>query len=51
MIQSIQSFIAGFLCGVVFYLAQLPAPAPAQLAGLWGIAGIFVGYGVINFFK
>lgn len=47
MVLVIKSFLAGVLMGGVFALLKLPVPAPAQVAGLMGIVGIFAGYVLI----
>lgn len=38
------SFAVGIACGLVFTLAKLPLPAPANIAGVFGIIGIYVGF-------
>ena len=34
----------GIAVGVLFAFLKLPVPAPASLAGVMGIVGIFIGY-------
>lgn len=34
----------GFIIGLVFARLKLPIPAPANLAGVMGIVGLFLGY-------
>ncbi len=45
------SLLAGLICGIVFALTKLPIPAPGNIAGIVGILGIFIGYGIINLIK
>ena len=52
MIEILKSFGTGLIVGVLFTLLKLPLPAPAVLAGVVGIAGIFVGFVLAkNFIK
>lgn len=44
----IKSLLAGAAIGAAFGLAGLPVPAPVQLAGLAGIAGLMLGYALIR---
>lgn len=48
MIDVIKSLFVGAVVGAVFGLAGLPVPAPVQLAGLAGIAGLMIGYAIIR---
>ncbi|MFZ5646410.1 MAG: XapX domain-containing protein [Bacillota bacterium] len=34
----------GLLVGMLFAYLKLPVPAPATLAGLAGVVGLFLGY-------
>ena len=34
--------------GVVFALFKLPVPAPPMFAGLMGIFGLWLGYGIVG---
>lgn len=38
------STATGFAVGLLFARLRLPVPAPATLAGIMGIVGIFLGY-------
>lgn len=38
------ALLTGGIVGVVFNLTDLPVPAPAKLAGVMGIVGIYAGY-------
>ncbi|MFT4889333.1 MAG: XapX domain-containing protein [Halobacteriales archaeon] len=38
------ALLTGAIVGVVFNLTELPVPAPAKLAGVTGIIGIYAGY-------
>ncbi len=37
------ALLAGFIVGVFFSAIKLPVPAPPEIAGVIGIAGIFLG--------
>jgi XapX domain-containing protein len=38
------ALLTGFLTGALFSAIQIPIPAPANLSGVLGIVGIFLGY-------
>jgi XapX domain-containing protein len=40
--------LTGTLVGVVFSLLRLPIPAPPVFAGLMGIFGLWLGYGIVG---
>ncbi len=42
--QIIIALLTGMAVGVIFAKLKLPTPAPANLAGVMGIVGIFLGY-------
>ncbi|WP_435181221.1 XapX domain-containing protein [Halorussus sp. AFM4] len=42
--QLVLALLTGFLAGTLFSLVQIPIPAPANLSGVLGIVGIFLGY-------
>lgn len=42
--------MTGVLTGVAFGLLDVPIPAPPNLAGVMGIAGILVGYRLVEHF-
>ena len=44
----ILSLATGMITGVVFGLVKLPIPAPDDIRGILGIAGIFIGYMLIQ---
>ncbi|WP_353893205.1 XapX domain-containing protein [Proteinivorax hydrogeniformans] len=44
MSQALIAVVAGTLVGFLFSKVNLPVPAPPNLAGLMGIAGIMIGY-------
>jgi XapX domain-containing protein len=44
MITEILALCAGLLLGVFFALCKLPLPAPSSIAGVFGIAGVTIGY-------
>lgn len=39
---------AGALVGAVFGFLRLPVPAPPSVAGILGIVGLAVGYGLVQ---
>ena len=38
------SMVSGLLVGGLFYVLNLPIPAPPNLAGVMGIVGIYLGF-------
>ncbi|WP_018963523.1 XapX domain-containing protein [Coprothermobacter platensis] len=44
ILQSILATIAGFAVGFLFSLLKLPVPAPAELPGVMGVVGMFLGF-------
>jgi len=44
MKEILLSTLTGAICGFIFAKLHLPIPAPAVLAGVTGILGIFLGY-------
>ncbi len=38
------SLSSGIIIGLIFAVIKLPVPAPATLAGVAGIIGLFTGY-------
>lgn len=48
---NILSLITGIVFGVICTLLKLPLPAPNCLAGVLGIAGVFIGYLIVVYFK
>ncbi|SHK50812.1 XapX domain-containing protein [Desulforamulus aeronauticus] len=44
MNELILSTVTGFAVGVLFAKLKLPVPAPATLAGVLGVVGLFLGY-------
>ena len=44
----IYSLLAGLLLGAAFALLKLPVPAPINLAGVVGIAGVTIGYTLLT---
>ena len=51
MIELFKSLFTGVVCGMVFSFLNLPIPAPAVLAGIVGIIGIFLGYLLVTYLK
>lgn len=50
MKEIIMTTAVGTVVGVVFSLFKLPIPAPPVFAGLMGIVGLWVGYGLVQRF-
>ena len=46
--EIIKTTITGMGVGAVFALFKLPVPAPPVFAGLMGIFGLWLGYGLIT---
>jgi len=44
MILIIKSILTGATVGLIFGLLKLPIPAPSALAGVLGVAGIYIGF-------
>lgn len=44
------ALFTGMVMGGVFSLMHLPSPAPQTAAGIVGIAGIFIGYVLVQTF-
>jgi hypothetical protein len=48
--EIIKTTITGMGVGAVFAVFKLPVPAPPVFAGLMGIFGLWLGYGLIGRF-
>lgn len=48
MMKALMALGTGAAAGGVFAVLDLPVPAPPTIAGLMGIAGLFMGYVVVN---
>ena len=48
--EIIMTTITGMGVGAVFSLFKLPVPAPPVFAGLMGIYGLWLGYGLVQRF-
>lgn len=48
--EIIKTTITGVGVGVVFAIFKLPVPAPPVFAGLMGIFGLWLGYGLVGRF-
>ena len=44
------ALITGMVMGGVFSILRLPVPAPQTFAGVLGVAGIFLGYLIVQTF-
>lgn len=47
---TVLALLTGVLTGALFRMVQIPIPAPATLAGVMGIVGIFLGYSIVDHF-
>ncbi len=50
MTQVLLAFVTGAVVGIIFGLIKLPLPAPATVAGVMGVVGLFCGYLVVSHF-
>lgn len=50
MRELVISIVVGMAVGVVFAVMRLPVPAPATLAGVAGIFGLYLGYRIVHIF-
>ncbi|MFG6118055.1 DUF1427 family protein [Thalassobacillus sp. B23F22_16] len=48
--EAVLALIAGIFIGIVFKLIKLPLPAPPVLAGVLGVAGVYVGGRIVEAF-
>ncbi|ARI76037.1 XapX domain-containing protein [Halobacillus mangrovi] len=48
MKEVILALLAGLIVGILFASLKLPIPAPPALAGVAGIAGIYLGYKIVG---
>ncbi|MFC7062174.1 XapX domain-containing protein [Halobacillus seohaensis] len=48
MKEALMAMLAGIVIGVVFKLIKLPLPAPPVLAGVLGVAGVYIGGKIIE---
>ncbi|MCZ8518159.1 MULTISPECIES: XapX domain-containing protein [Paenibacillus] len=48
--EAIFSLLAGILVGVLFTFIRLPLPAPVTLAGVLGVAGVYLGGRIVGLF-
>ena len=51
MIEVIKAIFTGASVGVIFALIGLPVPAPAVLAGVAGVFGLWAGYALVEFMR
>jgi len=47
LVEVAKSFTTGFTVGAVFAFLSLPVPAPAVLAGVTGVMGLWAGYAFV----
>ena len=48
MREILYTTLVGIAVGGVFSVFKLPIPAPPALAGLMGIVGLWIGYGIVK---
>ena len=48
MKEIIMTTLTGAGVGAVFALFKLPVPAPPEFAGVMGIVGLWIGYGMVG---
>ena len=48
MLEVLFTTLVGIVVGAAFALPKLPVPAPPTLAGLMGIFGLWLGYGIVT---
>ncbi len=48
--EIIKTTVTGMGVGAVFALFKLPVPAPPVFAGLMGIFGLWLGFGIVGRF-
>lgn len=48
--EATMALLAGMIIGIVFKFVKLPLPAPPVLAGVMGVAGVYFGGKVVEFF-
>ncbi|MYL34392.1 DUF1427 family protein [Pontibacillus yanchengensis] len=46
--EALLALLAGIVIGIVFKLIKLPLPAPPVLAGVLGVAGVYVGGKIVE---
>lgn len=42
------AMLTGLVVGAIFALANLPIPAPPNMAGVMGIVGIYLGFKLVD---
>ncbi len=48
MVQILTATISGLAVGALFSFLKLPVPAPPTIAGVMGVAGIYLGFILVN---
>ncbi|WP_426452191.1 XapX domain-containing protein [Paenibacillus sp. S-38] len=48
--EAVLSLLAGIVVGVLFTFIRLPLPAPVTLAGVLGVAGVYLGGRLVAMF-
>jgi XapX domain-containing protein len=50
MREVLYTTLTGVAVGGIFSILKLPIPAPPVFAGLMGIVGLWIGYGIVQRF-
>jgi XapX domain-containing protein len=50
MKEVLYTTLTGIAVGAIFSILKLPIPAPPVFAGLMGIVGLWIGFGVVQRF-
>ncbi|AEI40016.1 XapX domain-containing protein [Paenibacillus mucilaginosus] len=48
--EAVLSLLAGMVVGVLFTFIRLPLPAPVTIAGVLGVAGVYLGGKLVSLF-
>ena len=50
MKEVLYTTLTGTVVGAIFSILRLPIPAPPVFAGLMGIVGLWIGFGIVQRF-
>ena len=50
MKEVLYTTLTGIVVGAIFSILKLPIPAPPVFAGLMGIVGLWIGFGIVQRF-
>ena len=48
MKETLYTTLTGTAVGAIFSILKLPIPAPPVFAGLMGIVGLWIGFGIVQ---